>query len=494
MHPTRGMERLSGLDATFLYAEAPNAPLNVLAVVELAADGSFPEGGLRSALRRVLEQRLAGVPKLRKRCREVPLGLDHPVWEDDPDFDLDWHIRHVALPPPGDRQSLEGLVAEIASRPVVPDRPLWEIWAVEGLADGRSAVVFKIHHAVMDGLSGAAALLALFDDEAAAGERPAAPSAAIEEPVSVVELAARSLWSSTLRLGVGSMARGALWATDAAAGLMREWVWRPSDPRDRPPMPFEGPDLSFNGVVSASRSVGLAVVPWQQVTEARRRFELTVNEVVLAALCDALRGELLRTGERPLQPLVAAIPVGLSRPESEPGNHVSATLARLPVDEASRRARVDAVRRQSRAAKQGLDSTGAAALPALAQYFWPPFVRAAVDAASWLRLGERLPSPVNLVVSNVPGPDRELRLAGARVASVCPFGPIFDGVGLNVTVLSYGETLGVGVTVGTESGVDAEHLADGFVRAMRDLAEGDGEAPVASPEEERGAPGRAVVA
>ncbi len=492
MQITDGMERLSGLDSTFLYAEAPNAPLNVLAVVELA-EGSFPEGGLRSALRAVLEQRLARVPKLRKRRREVPLGLDHPIWEDDPDFDLDWHIRHVALPPPADRQALEGLVADIASRPVVPERPLWEVWAVEGLEAGRSAVVFKIHHAVMDGLSGAAALLALFDDGEASGQGPGAPSPAVEEPMSLLELTARSLWSSTLRVSVGQIASGALWATGAVAGLVRDWALLPSDPRDRTPLPFEGPDLSFNGVVSASRRVGLAVVPWPQVIDAKRRFDLTVNEVVLAALCEALRGELLRAGERPVQPLVAAIPVGLSRPESGSGNHVSATLARLPVDEVSRRARVDAVRRQSRAAKEGHDTTSAAGLPSFAQHLWPPLVRAAVDAASRLRLGERLPSPVNLVVSNVPGPDRELRLAGARVASVCPFGPIFDGVGLNVTVLSYGETLGVGVTVGTESAVDAERLADGFVEAVADLAEGESDAPAVRTEEERAGPGRAVL-
>lgn len=485
------MERLSGLDSTFLSAEAPNAPLNVLAVVELA-EGSFPEGGLRSALRTVLAQRIARVPKLRKRRREVPLGLDHPIWEDDPDFDLDWHIRHVALPPPGDRHALEELVADIASRPVVPDRPLWEVWAVEGLEAGRSAVVFKIHHAVMDGLTGAAALLALFDGGDAPGEAPGAPDPAVEEPVSLAELTARSLWSSTLRVSVGQIASGALWATGAVAGLVRDWVSLPGDPRDRTPMPFEGPDLSFNGVVSASRSVGLAVVPWQQVLDAKRRFHLTVNEVVLAALCEALRGELLRVGEHPVRPLVAAIPVGLSRPESESGNHVSATLARLPVDEASRRARVDAVRRQSRAAKEGHDASGAAGLPAFAQHLWPPLVRAAVDAASRLRLGERLPSPVNLVVSNVPGPERELTLAGARVASVCPFGPIFDGVGLNVTVLSYGETLGVGVTVGTESSIDAERLADGLGEAVGNLAAGERDAPAARTQAEWVAPGRAV--
>lgn len=451
------MKPLSGLDAVFLDVETPNAPMNVLVTVVL--DGPVECEQVLARLR----DRVHQLPPFRRRLLPTPFGLAHPVWVDDPDFDLREHVFRVQAPEPGDERALEAVVARIARRRLDRAKPLWELGLIEGLAHGRCALVVKAHHAAVDGVSGAASLLHLFDRE---GREQAEEPAGEPEPSAVALLGhgltrlceRPSLYWDVLRR-----------AGRSAADISRSCLG--ADAAQQPVWPFQAPASPWNGPLSAGRSVAYARTPLAAVDVVRGAFGGTVNDVVLTACARALRAELLERGGEPREPLVAAVPVSTRRADdtADCGNRISAFLTRLPVELEDPVHQLGDVRRATREAKRFHARLGPHTLGALAEVL-PGFLPKAAELYSRWRLAGLHRPLVNLVLSNVPGPPWPLSFCGQPVRALHPHGPLMEGVGLNVTVLSYAGSLDIGVLACREHLPDAHRLTDRIAGAVEELA------------------------
>ena len=428
--------RLSGMDAAFLHAETGDAPLHVMGALVLESCGRGPCEDFRR-IRAQIERRLPGLPILRRKLVEVPLGLARPVWVDDPAFDLDAHLQRTALPIPGGNAELFEAIARLAEVPLHRDRPLWEIWVVEGLEGGRFALVAKIHHAAVDGIGGAQLMCALLDVDRNA--RPSRIAESEPEPEAAPS-SATLLADAALSLGAQPL-RGA-WQVLRTTGMGARLALASLSKREFP-LP-SAPRTQLNGRVTSRRAVALGSVPLADVKRVKNAYAATVNHVVLAACAGALRRYLGRHGAIPGQPLVAAVPMALSeRPADGLGNSLSALLVRLPVHLADPIERLRAAREASFDAMRTHELIGNQ-INEWADLLSPTLVAGAVAVYTRLGLAEHMPPVVNLVMSNVPGPVMPLYCAGARVTALHPIGPIYDGCALNLTVMSYDGSLGIG--------------------------------------------------
>jgi WS/DGAT/MGAT family acyltransferase len=456
------------MDATFLYAETGSAPLHVLGTLVLESYGRGPREDYRR-MRAQIESRLPVLPILRCKLVGVPLGLGHPIWIDDPSFDLDAHLHRVALPAPGGPRELADLVARIAEAPLPRDRPLWEMHIVEGLSQKRFALVAKIHHAAVDGIGGAQLLCALLDaDPHPAERREPEPEPEPEPAPSAVALLA----DATLALG-GSPLRGVrqLWRSGGAGArlalstLINRESPLPSAPRTR-----------LNGRVSSRRAVALGSVPLADVKRVKNAYAATVNHVVLAACAGALRRYLGAQREIPRQPLVAAVPMALGdRAPDGIGNSLSVLLVRLPVHLADPLDRLHAAREASLRAMSTHEALGGRQLGEWADVVSPALLAGASQAYGRLGLAQHHRPLTNVLISNVPGPPMPLYCAGARVTACHPIGPIYDGCALNLTVMSYDGNIGIGAIACPDAvpGVDAIPRAfEASVAELLRLADG----------------------
>jgi WS/DGAT/MGAT family acyltransferase len=454
------MQRMNGIDPMFIYSETPSTPMEV-AYACVFDPSTAPAGYSFESVRQVLAERLPGLTAFRRRLLAVPFGLDHPRWVDDPDFDLDNHLRRTALPAPHGQEELLALVAEIMGRPLCPEQPPWEMHMIEGLADGQVALVAKVHHAVIDGVAGAQLLAQLLDlsaegrpvtETCAPWTPPALPSAA-----RLISDALPSLVTAPLR-----SLRAVREVGRTAVRLARSALNGESAPLS---IPLFAPDILQQPVLS-EREVAFTRLALDDITTVRQRFGLTINDVVLAICSGALRSNLAAHDQRVDGSLVAIVPVSVRQPQGGEalGNQLSAMFVSLGSDQATPLGRLAAivescvaVKAQERAVGYGpLASAVTEAMPpALAG----PVVRAGIGAGILRRLRAG-----NLMVSNVPGPDFALYFAGMRMESVYPLGPVVDGVALNITVQSYERSLFVGVN----AGATAVHDLDGLARAMVD--------------------------
>lgn len=458
------MRPLEGLDAAFLAMETERSHLHVGAVLVLdPPEGRrllFSPSTRFAQIRRVVEQRIHLVPQLRQRALRVPLGLHHPVWVDDPEFELDDHVRRAGVPEPGGSRELDDLVAEVMSRPLDPDRPLWEMVVVEGLAGGRTALVAKLHHAILDGVSGASLLAAFLDLGPRSRPVPFPAEPWDPEPLpssgSLLKYAAASLTRQP-EVAVEAFRRGVDALVDVA-GHNRRLAGEGTVP---PPAPFSAPRTSLNGNLSSRRRYATVAVPLEDAKLVRRTFEATVNDVLLAGVAGALGRLLALRGEAPDGPLVALVPVSTRRVGAGKGeragagaagegttgaddlgavtlgNSVSSMLVSLATDVDDPVARLRAISRGTQVAKVQERLTGGWLLADVAQMTPPALASRAMRWASGLGLFERLPPLFNVTVSSVPGPDFALWCAGSRVVALHPVGPVAEGVGLNVTSMTY---------------------------------------------------------
>jgi diacylglycerol O-acyltransferase len=437
------MRSLVGMDAAFLSLETPTTPMHV--GVALVLD---PPEGRRSLfspttryaqIRRVIEQRLHLVPQFRQRAVRVPFGLHHPVWVDDPDFELDDHLSRASLPSPGTRAELDAFVAAVMSRPLDPDRPLWEMHVVEGLEGERTALVAKVHHAILDGVSGASVLAAFLDLNPRSRVTPLPQEwhpEGLPSNAQMLKHAASSLAHqpgstlSTLQAGVEVVAE---------LGMHnRELAGRGEQ---APPGFFSAPRTSFNGAVSNRKRFASLSVPLDDVKLVGRVYECTVNDVVLACVSGGLRRLLTARDEAVDHTLVAMVPVS-TRSEGEGeagalGNQISGMLVSLASDLDDPVHRLDAIAESARVAKEQEKLHRGRFVGDLAQLALPALTTRLARAVAGTRLFDKVRPPFNVTVSSVRGPDFSLFCAGSRVAELSPVGPIAEGIGLNVTVFSY---------------------------------------------------------
>lgn len=432
------MERLSGLDATFLYFETPTNHLHVSAVMILDP-ATVPGGYSFDKLKEFIRSRLHVVPQFRQRLAMVPFNLHHPVWFDDPDFDLDSHVRRVAVPSPGGPEELAEVAGDIVSRPLDRSRPLWEIWVVEGLEHGHVAVVAKMHHCTVDGVSGASMMVHLFDLQPEPAEVPPPDDEHREHKPSDIELVAYA---------INSRLRRPLTVAKVIPSTVRALVSVVRQRRSDSPAggtPLTAPRTSFNGAVSAQRKVAFTAIPLEDVKVIKNAFGTTVNDVVLAITTGALRRYLEQGNELPDKPLVATCPVSVRTDEDSVGaNQVSAMFVTLPTHLDDPVERLMAIRENTKGAKEEHKAVGATMLQEWAELAAPNVFHQAARLYTGMKLANVHPVVHNLVVSNVPGPPFPLYFAGARLVAMHPLGPVMDGAGLNITVLSYLDDVGFG--------------------------------------------------
>jgi WS/DGAT/MGAT family acyltransferase len=435
------MQPLEGMDAAFLSLETATTPMHVgVALVLDPPEGTrslFSPTTRYAQIRRVIEQRLHLVEPLRQRAVRVPFGLHHPVWADDPDFELDDHFMRASLPSPGGVAELDAFVASVMSRRLDPDRPLWEMYVVEGVEGERTALVAKVHHAIIDGVSGASVLAAFFDLTPRSRVVPLPPEWKPEPLPSNTQLLLHAASALARQPGetLGTIRAGLDVVTDLGMHN-RELAGRDEHP---PPGFFSVPRTSFNGAVSNRKRYASLSVPLQDVKLVRHVFECTVNDVLLAGVSGGLRRTLAARGEGAEQSLVAMVPVS-TRPQGEGeqlGNQISGMLVSLASDVEDPVARLDVISESSRVAKEQEKLHRARFVGDLAQVAPPALVSRLALALAGTRLFDKVRPPFNVTVSGVRGPDFSLFCAGSRVADLFPVGPVAEGIGLNVTVMSY---------------------------------------------------------
>jgi WS/DGAT/MGAT family acyltransferase len=457
------VDRLSGLDASFLYFESSTGLMHVCGLLTLdqstmAADYDF------ETIRESLRQRIGGNPSFRRKLYNPRFNLDHPIWIDDDHFDIEHHVRRSSVPAPGGREELAALCGDIAGQPLDRDRPLWEMWLIEGLQDGSIAVMTKMHHATVDGVSGASLVSELCSVEADA------PPMTADEPTPPAPKRpsdARIVADGALRLAKRPLKFAKL--LPPTVGVLPEWIGRARSGRAMA-APFTAPRTSFNATITGHRSVAFARMDLADVKAVKNAFGSTVNDVVLTMCSGALRKYLADRDELPDSSLVAMVPVSVHGKSEAPGtNKVSGMFASLASDIEDPVERLAAIAAQNRVAKEHHNTLSASLLQDWAQFAAPNTFGLAVRVYSKLRLAERHPVIHNLVISNVPGPPMPIYFMGARITGFYPFGPVFHGAGLNVTVLSNDGHLDVGLIACRELAPHLWELADDLPIALAEL-------------------------
>ena len=461
------MLRMTSLDAGMLYAETPEMPMHTMGVVILEPS---PDESLFEVMRHRLEERIHLMAPLRRRLVHGPLELGDPHWLEDPAFELDNHLRRVAIPSPGGMRELAEFVGDYAGRVLERSKPLWEMVLVEGLEDGRIAVVAKVHHAAMDGGQAVALFLGtLFDPTPEGREVPSLGEGWIPDREPTLGWFA----ADTARTFAERPLR-ALRAIVDVATSMRQAAPARRDRRGDPVDLFEAPATRFNGALTPHRSVAFADVAFDDVKTIKRAFDTTVNDVVLAASCGALRSWLISHGGLPERPLVVSVPVAVrGKSDGDAGNRVSMVLVHLPVQLRDPIDQIMAIRAETRRAKAEHRQAGGDVFQQLAGVLTnitvPWLLTHAMELYSSSHVADRLPSPWNLVVSNLPGPPAPLYCGAAKTVRVYPLGPVQHGSGLNLTVLSAMGRLCLGAMACKEMVPDVEDLATGFVEATEEL-------------------------
>ena len=460
------MRRLSGIDTAFLYLETPTTHMQVQAVM-LLDPATVPGGYSFEKIKAHLASRLPLLPEFRRRLAHVPFDLHRPVWFDDPDFDIDYHVRHIAVPAPGNPEKVADIVGDIASRPLDRERPLWEFWVIEGVENGAVAVVARMHHATIDGVSGSSLLTSILDLEAKPADETGPPDDwKPEHKPSDFELVRHAIMSRLRRPLPLALAMATPNLVRSAVGITR--VRRASGPSGG--TPFNTPLTPWNAPLTPHRRVAFASVPLDEVKAMKNAFDCTVNDIVLATATGALRQYLQQLDVLPDRPLLAACPVSVRNDETadiESSNKVSAMFVSLPTHLDDVEARIEHIRDATKGAKDEHQAVGARTLLELGELAGP----LSFGLASRLLggLASRRTVPINLVISNVPGPPFPLYLAGARLASMLPLGPPIEGAGLNITVMSYLDRIDWGFIACRELAPRLQDMANAVEDAHQEL-------------------------
>ena len=459
------MERLTGLDATFLYLENPTNHMHV-AMTMVIDPSTMPGGYSFEKIKSFIGSRLHLVPPFRRRLVEVPFRLHHPVWVEDPDFDLDYHIRRVGAPSPGSRRELADMAGQIASYPLDRSKPLWELWVIEGLKHGRVGIVTKVHHSAIDGASGADLMVHLFDLEPAPVDSKATADPVPPEHIpNDAELLGYAAVSRVRRLLTLPRLIG-----NTAQSVSRIAAGRRAPEHKVGAAPLTAPRTPWNGSLTAHRSVGFARVKLDDVKTIKNAFGTTVNDVVLALCAGTLRRYLESHGELPEDPLIAVCPISVrSDEESVPGNQVSAMFTSLATDVKDPAERLRSIHVSTKGAKEEHNAVGADTLRNWAEFAGPNTFNIAsrlYAASSWADTHRPIH---NVIISNVPGPSFPLYYAGAELVAAYPMGPVMEGAGLNITVFSYRDAVDFGFMACRELVPDVWAMADAVEEASQEL-------------------------
>ena len=457
------MAALLSLDAQFFAAERSGAESHYCGLAIYATPGGERPITAATVIQRVRE-RIDKCPPLQWKVVTVPFGLDHPVFVD-VDVDPADHVSEVVLPPEADDAALRQAVTEDLKSPLDRDRPLWRIRVFHGLAD-RTAVAITLHHGVVDGLSAKEIFGILLDAEDGAQTRRPSVASARPRGISRLMLAARAVVDAPARTvrSIGNVA-GALGHLDQSPVLRSipgvQELARIAR-RDLQAAGLHAPRTRFNARLSGTRSNGFGSVSLDEVKMVKRHLGVTVNDVVLAACAGAVRRRLLAAGELPDEPLVAYVPVSVRLPENRfgYGNAITSIVAPLPTHLADPRERVayvhDVMKRAKDRSQEAPPSLLSDVNDAIPTMMFGLAARGVMDLIS----SPLVRPPVNLIVSNVPGPPVALKLLGAPLLAHYPLSLIFDGLALNITVVSYQNNMDIGIVGDAQAVADVPELVD----------------------------------
>lgn len=488
------MQQLSGMDVTFLNMETPTTFGHVASLNLFDATGPAGENVLERT-KRVFLDRLGELPPLRRRLVEVPLGLDLPYWIDDPNFDIDFHVRHHAVPAPGTPEQLSDVISRIHARPLDRSRPLWELYIIEGVDEGRLFAQFmKVHHATVDGAAGAIMLASLLDTE----PNPPAPEVQswtpdtiptdqqlmrrtvieyIKKPEKAVRLttrAVRELAAASRNGGLRALADVVAQPLPGPLGnFMRKRLRGTDHEIDNPPhLPHTAaPRTPWNTSIGPHRRFAYTTLSLEDAKTVRRALGCTFNDVVMALCSGALRRYLEKHDALPADSLIAGVPISVrTGDETDPyQNRVSALFADLATNEPDPAKRLSRIKASMDKAKANFKTIPAETLQDFTQFAPPAIAARAMRMVSRLKIMDRTAPPFNLVISNVPGPNQPLYCAGAELKHFYPVSICTDSQGLNITVQSYNGNLDFGFIVDRDLVPDVWIMTDLLHEAMDEL-------------------------
>ena len=441
------MRQLSGLDASFVYFETGNSPTHI-GSFSIYDQSSAPGG--RVTFKGILanvESRLHRARCFRQKLVRAPLDLDHPYWIEDPDFDIEFHVRHIALPQPGDWRQLCIQVARIHARHLDLSRPLWEMYVIEGLDEiellppGSFALFTKIHHAAIDGVSGAEILAAIHDLEPETESTPPTEEWRPEPTPNLIELATRTV-ANNVRYPLRFL-QAAGRVAPSLATLLRatpEGEEEPSTP---------APRTRFNEPISSHRVVEARSFSLERIKAIRRCVPgSTVNDVVLTVCAGAMRAYLEHHGELPEESLVAMAPISV-RSDAErgtAGNRISVMFVTLFTQIADPLERLERIHKETQNSKATAEAVGARTMTDMTQFMPGALAGLAARLYTGFGLATRIRPFLNTVITNVPGPQLPLYFTGARMMALHGLGPVLDGMGIIHPVFSYDGRISVAVT------------------------------------------------
>jgi len=455
------MKSITGLDAAFLYAETPTSPMHIGSV-------AIVEGSLEfDTFRSLIHSRLHQIPKLRKRLVQVPFGIDYPYWADDPNFDIDMHLTHVALPQPGGWKELRKIASTIFSSPLSQSRPLWSFYFVEGVNDidqvpkGSTAIIAKVHHVAIDGMAGAGLLSLLFDFTKDAQPIPKPRPYKPDSLPNQMEL----LVKSGLSFANNPLKFPKL-ISEALSVSLKSGMFNSTHNAELPTAPFSAPPSLFNQIISSRRKWNTAILSLERIQKLKKIMEVTFNDVILGICAGALRRYLLEKDELPLKPLVAMVPISTrtSAEKDEADNQISSMLIQLATHVEDPIERLAEIHENTIRGKSYQGAVGAKTLANMAEIVPFGLANQAAKMYSRYKLAELHTPMCNVTITNVPGPQFPLYLHGHKLLDVMGMAPIIDGMGLIITVFSYNGN----VTISSTSDVKTMPDINVFTRYIRE--------------------------
>ncbi len=485
--------RLSSVETSFIIGETNARPAHIgnLAIFAPNEDGSLTY----DLVKKLVAERLDLVPAFRRRIVEVPFGLDRPYAVDTESLDIDFHVRQIAVPAPGNREQLAEIVARLHARRLDRSRPLWEVYVIDGLPDGRVGLYSKVHFVAVDAAHGTEIMTALLDP--APGGRaepiPTAPRSSSRPPTQLEMLtgAGLSLARHPRRLirvqremarrigqSVGAQlpsASAAYWETmrrTHGLGWISRFIDGGGNAGDahylsRPAM--RGPRVSFNRPITPHRRVGFASIPFADVHDIKQAAGTTVHDVVMAICAGGVRRWLVARDELPTEPLLAAVPVLVRGDADDLADHVSMMIAPLPTNEADPRQRLTRAHEAMRIAKERHDAVPANLIQDMTRYAPPAVAGLAARLVGAVPMDEMASPPFNLTISNVPGPRHAVYCAGHRLVANYPLSVISAGVGLHISLVTYDDELHLGVVTCRDALPSQWELVDDIVASFHEL-------------------------
>ncbi|KAA0916956.1 wax ester/triacylglycerol synthase family O-acyltransferase [Dietzia sp. ANT_WB102] len=464
------MERMTGLDASFLYLETPEQQMVINGIVHLDVS-TVAEGYSFARMRSGLARRVKEIPPFRRKIYDSRLNVGHPAWVEDFDFDIDSHVKLIEMEPGADEDEFLTLCGELASTPLDRARPLWKAWFIERRRSGQDATVtvsvfYRVHHAVIDGMLGSELLSTLAATDAST---PPQDSALIRTHVGN---------PNPVQLILGGV-RDLIGRPAAFFRLLPETLGIPREMKrvreqvgstESMPAPFTAPRTVFNRALTPRRALATATLDLAEVREVKDLLGGTINDVLLTVIGGAVQSYLQAYDTAPEAPMVAVVPMSI-RADTPPtgANQVSAMFATLATDEPDPVERYNKIAASSAVAKKQAGSIRPALLENWGRMSPRSMLNAGMKAYEFLRLGDVHPVIYNFIISNVPGPKQPIYFLGARITRIHPFGPLLHGAGLSVTSLSFDNHLDLGVITCEHLLPDPTSVARGIETALEEL-------------------------